>query len=274
MIRMDLKATLRNWMPPAIWELLSKITHKSIEFKGTYNDWMVAENQCTGYSQNNILTTALSSALKVKRGEAIFERDSVLFDEIEYSWPVTAALMWAAAQNMGYLHVIDFGGALASSYYQNVKFINKIKGVKWSVIEQSHFVEAGKKHIADDIVKFYDDASVCMENGKSNVLLLSSVLQYIQSPYKLLDSLIGLDPVVIIIDRTPFINKDTVRDVIKIQQVPDAVYTASYPCWFFSKTLIVQHIEKSGYRLVETFASISGPSKLATWQGMIFIKEN
>lgn len=35
----------------------------------------------------------LEATLKVKRGEAVFERDSVLFDEIQYSWPVTAALI-------------------------------------------------------------------------------------------------------------------------------------------------------------------------------------
>ena len=45
--------------------------------------------------------------MKVKKGEAVYERDSMIFDQIEYSWPVLFGLMWAAAQNSGYLKVLD-----------------------------------------------------------------------------------------------------------------------------------------------------------------------
>ena len=50
----------------------------------------------------------LDASLKVKNGVAAFERDSVLFDEIEYSWPVTAELMHGAARSGGRVHVVDF----------------------------------------------------------------------------------------------------------------------------------------------------------------------
>ena len=72
----------------------------------------------------DILDKVLAATLKVKQGQAVFERDSVLFDEIEYSWPLLAGLMWAAASNGGKLNVLDFGGALGSSYYQNRKFLH------------------------------------------------------------------------------------------------------------------------------------------------------
>jgi putative methyltransferase (TIGR04325 family) len=64
----------------------------------------------------------LEAPLKVRCGEAVFGRNSVLFDEIQYSWPVTAALMWAAARNNRNPHIIDFGGSLGNSYFQDKIF--------------------------------------------------------------------------------------------------------------------------------------------------------
>ena len=46
----------------------------------------------------------------IERGEGEFERDSVVFHEAEYVWPVLSALMSAAARAGGKLHVVDFGG--------------------------------------------------------------------------------------------------------------------------------------------------------------------
>ena len=91
----------------------------------------------------------------VKRGEAVFERDSVIFDKVQYAWPVTAGLMWVAARNGGRLSVLDFGGSLGSSYFQNREFLAYLPNVRWSVIEQAHFVKAGRKHIQDERLVFY-----------------------------------------------------------------------------------------------------------------------
>ena len=45
----------------------------------------------------------------MKNGEAVYERDSVLFDEIQYSWGLLAGLQKAALENDGKLCVLDFG---------------------------------------------------------------------------------------------------------------------------------------------------------------------
>ena len=39
----------------------------------------------SGYDSQLILDKVLTSTLKVKNGEAAYERDSVLFDEIQYA---------------------------------------------------------------------------------------------------------------------------------------------------------------------------------------------
>lgn len=125
-----------------------------IRFEGNYSTWEAAAAQCTGYDAAPILAKVLDATLRVKRGEAAYERDSVLFDEIEYTSPVTEALMWAAAQSGGRLDVLDFGGALGSSYFQNRAFLADLPQVRWSVVEQAHYVEAGREHIQDETLRF------------------------------------------------------------------------------------------------------------------------
>lgn len=56
----------------------------------------------------------------------------------------------------GALKVCDFGGSLESTYYQNKKFLDKITDVSWGVVEQRHFVDAGKKDFEDDRLKFFN----------------------------------------------------------------------------------------------------------------------
>ena len=60
-----------------------------------------------------------ASILKVKNGEAVYERDSVLFDEIHYSQPLLSAFDKSIIDNR--LHIVDFGGSLVSSYFKNRK---------------------------------------------------------------------------------------------------------------------------------------------------------
>jgi putative methyltransferase (TIGR04325 family) len=70
----------------------------------------------TGYDSEIILEKTRDALLKVKNGEAAYERDSVLFDEIQYAWPLLTSLMWVAAQAKGILNVLDFGGSLGTTY--------------------------------------------------------------------------------------------------------------------------------------------------------------
>ena len=161
--------------------------------------------KCFGYDDENIVSKVLEATLKVERGEAAFERDSVLFDEIEYSWPALAGLMWAAARNSGELNVLDFSGALGSDYFRNRKFLQGFAVVRWNVVEQVHYVLAGQEHIQDEWLRFYPSIDACLSDTQSNVVLLSSVLEYLPKPKMILSQLFKARIGVVIIDRTPFL---------------------------------------------------------------------
>lgn len=265
-----IRPLLKDWLPPALLRPIRNLRGKGIRFEGEYKSWEEAAALCTGYDAESILDKVLEATLKVKRGEAVFERDSVLFDEIQYSWPVTAALMWCAAKNNGELHVLDFGGSLGSSYFQNRKFLSKLRELSWSVVEQSMFVEIGRDLIADSVLNFYADVDQCCINHAPNLVLFSSVLQYLSDPFDVLENVAQKQVGLIVIDRTPFSN-DSINK-IKIQHVPPEIYSANYPCWFFSRDDFIQRMNSINYEIIECFDALDKLSDEAKWQGLIFEK--
>lgn len=237
-----MKSIIKDILPPALLRLIARSRLKRYGWFGNYSSWQAAQHQATGYDSAIILERVKDSLLKVKSGIAPYERDSVLFDHIEYDWPVLAALMWVAAQHKGRLSVLDFGGSLGSSFFQNRKFISALSQVEWSVVEQPHFIKAGLSHFQDKQLRFFPTCEECMAERQPNVILLSSVISYLEKPYELLEYLSSLQVEYMIIDRVPVIKGK--GDKIKLQKVNPAIYPASYPAWFFSKSEFVKRVEQ------------------------------
>ncbi|CAN5352294.1 hypothetical protein BH09BAC2_BH09BAC2_15890 [soil metagenome] len=197
---------------------------------GNYSSWDLALSNSIGYDDNLILEHCKQSLLKVKNGEAIYERDSVIFDKIQYSWPLTAALLKVAFAQNGILNVLDFGGSLGSSYFQNRNFIQPLKSLKWNIIEQQNFSDTGKLYFENDNLKFYETIDECFGETKPDILIISSVLQYLKEPYQFIEKFIETGLKYIFVDMMPFNYQHF--DRLTIQKVPDTIYSASYPCWF------------------------------------------
>ncbi len=243
----QLKNMTLDWLPPAVVRWIRQQQRpqqdEELRFEGDFASWEEASAQCTGYDAEDILAKVLTATLKVKHGEATFERDSVLFDEVEYAWPVLAGLMWGAARNGGKLNVLDFGGSLGSSYFQNQRFLQLLPDVLWNVVEQPHYVAAGRKHIQDEKLRFYETIEECLSENQPNVILLSSVLQYLGSPIELIHKLKMVFASCLIVDRTPF--SVIGKDKLTVQNVPAVIYSASYPMWIFSLSEFKHHLEES-----------------------------
>ena len=244
-----------DWLPPAIFRWIRSRRRAENRYSGDFATWEQARAECSGYDAAEILAKVLDATLKVKRGEAAFERDSVLFDQVEYAWPVLSGLMWVAARNRGKLSVLDFGGALGSTYFQNRRFLQALPEVRWNVVEQAHYVEAGQANIQDTQLRFYRTIEECLSEVRPNVVLLSGVLQYLQSPMDIIDGVSGIGADSLIVDRTPFSNLD--RDRILIQRVPSTIYAASYPMWAFSMQKFMGLLE-TNWRLIASNQSPEG----------------
>ncbi len=55
------------------------LKNKQSGWSGDYPSWQAALQKCNGYNANNILLKVKDATLKVKKGEAVYERDSVIF---------------------------------------------------------------------------------------------------------------------------------------------------------------------------------------------------
>ncbi len=256
------KKILKGIIPKVI---LNYLTGFFYGWRGNYSSWGEAEKKSSGYNSQNILEKVKDATLKVKNGIVPYERDSVIFDEIQYSYPVLSSLMWIAAQNGGKLRVLDFGGSLGSSYYQNKIFLDSLIEVKWCIVEQPNFVKAGKNHFEDDRLKFYYSIDECLENNEIDVVLFSSVLQYIEKPYDLLELVKSKEIKFVLIDRTPFINEN---DRITVQKVHPKIYKANYPCWFFNKAKFLDFMT-SYYEMVMEFNSFDNANIRSEFKGFL-----
>ncbi len=249
---------------------LKNFLQKKFTYIKEYGNWEAALKHSTGYDSQNILDKVREATLKVKSGTSVYERDSVLFDEIQYSWPLLAGLMWIAAQNNGTLEIIDFGGSLGSTYFQNRKFLKHLKKVRWNIIEQKHYVEVGKRDFESEELKFYYNIESCLESCHPRAILFSGVLQYLEKPYELLGKIKSADIDFILIDRTPFHEGNT--DRICVQTVPKKIFEASYPSWIFSMQKFKEFFKSS--TIIEEFDSFAEKlTPYSKFKGFIICKQ-
>jgi putative methyltransferase (TIGR04325 family) len=247
-----MKNLIKQFLPP----ILLKGFHKSPsqknheQWSGNFTTWEIAEQNSSGYDDDSILTECKNALLKVKSGEAVYERDSVIFEKKEYNLSLLACLQAVAMSSHGRLSVLDFGGSLGSSYYQSRDFLSSIKNVQWSIVEQAHFVECGKVHFENEELRFYHLIQDVVNEMPVTCILLSGVLQYIKDPSDLIRQILDYNFEFIIIDRTGFISDH--ESVITIQNVPEQIYKASYPCWFFNEKEFLE-LFGSHYQLITDF---------------------
>jgi putative methyltransferase (TIGR04325 family) len=235
-------------------------------WEGNYPDWESAAAAADGYDSAAILEKVYGAALAVRDGKALWERDSVLFYEEAYNWPLVAGLMHLAAVNKGTLRVLDFGGAFGSTYMQNRVLLDKLQHVEWHIVEQPHIVDLGRKEFSSSVLHFWHNIEDCLDAHEIDVILFSSVLQYMQNPYEIISKAVKFNTSGIIIDRTPFAEQG---ERITIQHVPEKIYKANYVCYFLNK-LKVKAILETGFHCLPEFASTIDES---FFSGIIAIRE-
>lgn len=266
--RRDWRAGLKDILPSPVVRLLRRIVPPRTGFLGDYPTWAQAVADSTGYDQAAILAKVRGACLEVKSGRAVHERDGVLFPRIEYSWPLLAGLLLAAARSGGRLHVLDFGGSLGTTYLQNRRFLAQLAEVSWSVVEQLHYVEVGRREFADDRLDFFPDVDACLAVRHPTVLLTSGVLPYLERPFAVLDGILRHRFPWILIDRTTF--SKCGRQRLVVQRIPASITGASYPCWLFARDGFTGYFAARGYTCVESFFEYEDYGDDVSSQGFIY----
>jgi len=78
----------------------------------------------------------------------------------------------------------------------------ELYNIDWNIIEQKHYVEATSDFIKIDNLSFHSSIDDFKEHKNADFIILSSVLQYLAHPQKVISELINLNPQSFFIDRT------------------------------------------------------------------------
>lgn len=251
----SLTAILRPLVPPVLVDLIRRWRGRRLRFNGLPRDWQAACAMSVGYADGDIVDRVATATRAVVEGRAAFERDSVLFAEQDFRFPVVAALMHVAALRQGRLEVIDFGGALGSTYWQCRPFLHGLQHVRWQVVEQPTFVAVGRREFTTDQLSFSESIASQPASPQPQLVLACGVLEYLENPLQQLDEFAKVNASHLLIDRTPV--HEGPEHHLCIQRVPAEIYRASYPCWIFSRSQFMNHLLKE-WRVVSEFACDEG----------------
>jgi len=171
------------------------------------------------------------------------------------SYPVMAHI-YKKLQEKGKITVIDFGGSNAQYYSQFKKFAgSEALNVKWLVVETKSYVDSIEAKQFENVKHFtcLDDA-IKFNGGRADILLASSVVQYIsKSLYKKLVN-IAKEVDLFILDRVAICRKakkkykDNLGSLLTIQK------DIGFPCIFLSENYIINSLR--GFSLVDSFDSV------------------
>ncbi len=256
-MKAELKHWLAGWVPPHIRRALQGAPpNGAVRYSGRFATWDDARRHSDGYDAPAIVDRVKQAQLAVARGEAAYERDSVLFDKIAHSYPLVVGLLRAALRNGGILNVVDIGGALGSTYFQSRGFLEGIASLRWNVVEQPAFVECGLANFQSEQLRFFGDLPSCLAAERVNVAVLSGVLPYVENPHAMLGEVAQARLPHVFLDRTPVWDTD---DQLTVQSVPPSIYgfAVSYPAWILNRDRVLAHFLPA-YRLLDEFDALAG----------------
>lgn len=268
--RESVRRFARRWIPPAIRESVNRIAGYAITYRGPYPDWSAAAAAAAGYGDAALVARLVEAARTARARPGSWEQDGVVRDAVPPDFPLLYALLRAAAAPAGRrLTVLDFGGGLGTSYRQCRPYLPTGLPLHWRVVEQPTLAAAGSEFASEEL-RFFDDLEQALAHGQPDVALLSSVLQYLPEPYRLLERIAAAGVRNVVIDRHPFSLQE---ELIVVQVVPRSLYAASYPSWLFNRTRFLSSVTRT-FDVVAQWdgkdPAIRGPRGIgATFQGML-----
>ena len=233
---------LKLFLPMTIKNLINFILNRNIKLKGNFSSWKNAYKKSSGYDDNVIFKKAKKSFNEIIDNKAKFERDTVLFYNEDPDLELISIIK--KLYNKKNIRICDFGGSFASSYFQNISFLNKNK-MEWNIVEQKKIVKYANEKLKIKNLNFYYDIENILKK-KIDLIIFSSVIQYLEEPYALLKKITKKKIKNIIISRTPFFQQ---KEVIKIQYVPKHIYKSSYPVRIFNNSIFLEFMRTNGYKI-------------------------
>lgn len=235
-----------EWESSPFYRLYDE-TVSGVRYLGDYDSWDSAKKECRGYGDAAIIDKVSGSIGRVLDGSAAWERDGYLFYKQKYAYQICAAILRCAVQNENQgVRILDIGGALGSTYYQNRNYLKDIKKLEYVIAEQDSFADYGRGKLENDELRFIRSTEDYTEYGSFDIVLMSGSLQYIPCDKEIIRKVRKAEPRYIILDR--LLVSD--RNRICRETVPKEIYESSYPVRIYREE-DVKDFWGTDYQLVE-----------------------
>ncbi len=183
------------------------------------------------------------------------DRDGSLVSNSAAPGALIATLLQQALKtnSRGRLSVLDFGGALGSSYRLAKPWMEPLDSLTWHIVEQPGFVETGRRSYESDELRFFASMEEAATASTPDIILFSGVLQYLDNPYEILERAKKLGAETVFVDRNP--KSEVIEDKYTLQYVPGGTFTARLPFRIFGKQKLEEALSPE-YILRGNFASV------------------
>lgn len=243
---LSIRQRLRRHLGP----LLRRVIPSRLSLEGPYSSYAEALADATGYDSMAIALQVESVVRALANGEIAYERDGTGYQRIPAGLMLRELLASHLKSND---IVVDFGGGLGGTFLNHADLFPS--GCQQIVVEQPLFVERGRE-LAGSLrmnVRFQD----CLAGiEKADIILASSVLQYLENYADVLRAMMDLKPRLIILDRTALASRERWY-VQRCLGYGDGV--ARIPIRPIQRTKLMDAL--SGYRLLEQWSNPFDPHR-------------
>ena len=214
-------------LPPKAKVLLRGLLSPLIGFT-TVSSWEEAVRKSVGYEDADVVASAVKAEV-IRAGNRWIDGRTM---------QIATAFASSKAETRP-IKVLDIGGA-DGHYFHELEGLLGTGVFDWTVLETEPMAARFAVQASQSLRWVFDSASLEIQY---DVVLLSSVLQYVQDPDSLLHMACQRGKSVII-NRLPVVSGD--KDIPTVQHLRMYGRRGSYPAWFFSKDRIFAVLSELG----------------------------
>jgi putative methyltransferase (TIGR04325 family) len=175
-----------------------------------YQSWDSAVRVCRdgGYHSNDLARVVAKKNL-IFRQKHSENRNCVL------DVPLVNLALSCLMNGRDFFSCLDFGGGGGMHEYL-ARRNSSVRNLRWAVVETTEMCKYSRSLETENLRWFDNMESACSWLGNINLILSSSVLQYIEDPLRQIDGFVNLRSDYILVTRTPLSELD--MPVISIQK--------------------------------------------------------
>jgi putative methyltransferase (TIGR04325 family) len=235
---MNITKVINGMLPPTMKTLIRGTLSRFIGFVEV-GSWAEAQKAVAGYESDTAVESIIESIQQAHASsnetKALTSRDL----QIISSFAIAIAAVGVSNTK---IKVVDVGGAGGDYFFM---FANAMPAVTfdWVVVETPALAKAITKTNLGKGRDIRWVSSLDEAGSDCDVALLSSVMQYVDDPYGLLNEVSNRCKVMVI-NRIPLTSSET--DQATVQHVRTHGRRGAYPAWFFGTEVFIGEIQRIG----------------------------